>query len=191
MTKEGLLFEHVVIVEDDENLCRSLVASTSPYSEKVSFCHSLDEAKETIPKLCPELIILDFSLEGGTALDLWDTILSCSPYPKIIVISAYASDEEIFSVAQLGAIHFLKKPFTLEVYKKTIKNVASYSPPDYLPFIRLSVGHRNLKDVEAGVRESMIEEAVNKVGGSRRGAAKILRVSRQFIQHAINKYKNK
>lgn len=190
MTIEHRLFNQVVIVEDDENLCRTLVSSASPYAREVFFCHSLNKAKDLLPTLSPELVMLDFQLGDGSAIDLWDTISQCSPYPKIIVMSAYATDEQVFSVAQLGAISFLKKPFTLTTFQEALEQVASFSPPDYLPFIRLAVGHKNLKDVENDIRGSMIKEAVNTVGGSKRGAAKILSVSRQLIQHAINKYKN-
>ena len=58
-------------------------------------------------------------------------------------------------------------------------------PPRLTPRLRAAVGIVGLKEVEALARRTMVEEALARESGSRRGAARLLRISRQLLQHAI------
>jgi transcriptional regulator with PAS, ATPase and Fis domain len=50
------------------------------------------------------------------------------------------------------------------------------------------VGQRQIHEVQDEVRETMLREALGRARGSRRAAAKLLRVSRQLVQHMLRRY---
>ena len=56
---------------------------------------------------------------------------------------------------------------------------------DFLPRVRGVVGERSLHEVEREVRATMVNEALTRAGGSRREAARLLKVSRQLLQHIL------
>lgn len=59
-------------------------------------------------------------------------------------------------------------------------------PPDLLPALRASAGQMPLHSLESFVRDTLVDEALAKSQGSVRGAAKLLRISRQLLQHILN-----
>ena len=60
-------------------------------------------------------------------------------------------------------------------------------PPDLTPYVRASVGIVPLQHIEEHVRHTMLQEALARSGGNRRGAARMLKVSRQLLQHMLRK----
>jgi DNA-binding NtrC family response regulator len=57
--------------------------------------------------------------------------------------------------------------------------------PDLRPALKQLVGHKPLAEVETEVRAVMLEEALSRTGGSRRGAARLLSMSRQLVQYVL------
>lgn len=180
-------FKRTLVVEDDPHLCKALTSSLDSYSSEIRVCCTINEAETVIEDWHPDLMFLDFKLSDGIALDLLGKISQRSPYPIIIAISAYALPEETFQLARFGVRTFLQKPINLADLEATLDRVSA-DIPNLVPHIRTAVGAISLKEVEQCVRQTMLEEALGRVDGSRRGAAKLLQVSRQFIQHVVNKF---
>jgi DNA-binding NarL/FixJ family response regulator len=71
-----------------------------------------EEAAKMISDLQPDLILLDLVLPLKSGLDLLKEISITSPQTKAVVVSSI-DDEQIISKAKaLGAISYIKKPFT-------------------------------------------------------------------------------
>jgi len=97
-----------------------------------------------------------------------------------------AGPEQSFRLAQRGVRAYLPKPFATTDLLQAI-NQAFNGPLDLRPHVRSVVGRLSLQEVEAEVRRTMLQEALARAGGSRRAAARLLRVSRQLVQHIIKK----
>ena len=103
-----------------------------------------------------------------------------------IAMSGVARPEQAFELATRGARAFLDKPVTVAEVEAALYDAAA-EPPDIEPFVKALVGKRPVRDVEAQVRQTMVGEALAQARGSRRGAARLLRISRQLLQHILRR----
>ncbi len=60
----------------------------------------------------PDILLLDLVLPLKNGLDILHELSSLSPETKVIVISSLDDEEIILKAKALGAIEYLKKPFT-------------------------------------------------------------------------------
>lgn len=177
--------QRLLIVEDDDALRRNLMAALSRRASSTMACGTVREALEAItgPKP-PDLMVLDVSLPDGDAFAILERTSRLAAMPIIIAISGEASAGQSFELAQKGVRAFLPKPFDLVTLERTI-DAARTQAPDLVPHLRNAVGHAPVRDVEHVVRRTMVTEALGRTHGSKNGAAKILCVSRQLLQHMV------
>ena len=186
---KDMLCDRILVVEDDHGLCRALVRALQPYARKIRSCASIKEADRIIEDWQPELMMLDFKLSDGDAGALLKKLSLRSPCPVIIALSGCAKPKDAFDLAHFGVRFFLQKPIELSSLESVLKRALN-EKPNLAPHIRNSVGIVGLKNLESEVRHTLLKEALGRAHESRRGAAKLLRVSRQFVQHAIRKLKD-
>lgn len=176
----------ILIVEDDPNLAQSLANLARDWADVVMVTGTIIEARRVIMAESPSIVILDFMLPDGDALDLLEMECARLRAPAVVAISAMAHPADTFRLAQLGVRAFLEKPFSLASLEDALRSAVDTSP-DITPLVRAAVGSIALKNMEVSVRRAMVDEALSRSEGSRRGAARILGVSRQFLQHALRK----
>lgn len=177
--------QRVLIIEDDSALSSTLQAAFLGRARSVCAARSLSEAMDCLEPP-PDLVLMDFALPDGTVDGLLDRLRSIRPFPLLIAMSGAASTEEAFRLAQTGVRGFLQKPFDLHQLTLVCERSLS-EPPDMAEAIRQAVGKVSLETLEDRVRGTMIEEALAQSKGSRRGAAKLLDISRQLLQHIVKK----
>ena len=173
-------FQSALVVEDDRPLAAALVAALQGQVESVAWSFSTSEARELLLRLQPDLLVLDVMLPDGTAFDVLNSVRESGRSPAVIAISGCADPEETFQLAAQGVRAFLKKPLSLDALKKAIVR-ARMNPPDLIPHLRATVGRTGVREVEAQVRRVMVREALACSGGNRRGAARLLSVSRELL----------
>jgi len=76
--------------------------------------HSAGEAETAIHSLEPDLVLLDLYLPDEHGLELLRRVRALQAPPDVIVITAARDAENIRTAMQLGAVHYLVKPFTFE-----------------------------------------------------------------------------
>lgn len=123
-------------------------------------------------------------LPDGTGLDVLSVSSRLSPTPTVVAVSGEATPEDSFRLARAGVCCFLRKPFRLEQIRGALEEALDVVP-DPLAEIRSSVGKIPIKDLEANVRRAMVSEALVRSRGSVRGAAQLLGISRQLLQHIL------
>lgn len=179
-------FSTVMVVEDDAALARTIESALSAWTTQVQVCRRAGDAVRLLPQLHPELLLLDVALPDGSAFDVLDALRRVEPVPMVIAMSGSAQADESFRLAQLGVRAYLRKPFTLEELNAAL-TLARTAPADLRPHVRNLVGLRPIHEVEDEMRQTMLSEALARSGGSRRGAARLLAVSRQLLQHMLRK----
>ncbi|HEY3312673.1 MAG TPA: response regulator transcription factor [Anaerolineales bacterium] len=101
-----------VLVVDDQILFRegliSLVRSTTDF-EAVGGAGSVHEGIEQALALKPDIILMDFSLPDGTGLDATSAILRVLPDCKIIFLTVYETDQNLFAALRMGAKGYMLK----------------------------------------------------------------------------------
>lgn len=188
----GKYMKRVLIVEDDHMLGLTLCDTLHRHGLESRLSHTVQEARINLtqypPLWFPDLLLLDVSLPDGSAFDLLHDLRSRSPRPLVVAISGKVCPKECFDLALLGVQRFLPKPLDLDVLESTLRDVSAQIP-DVDTHLRLLVGKLSLHDMENQVRVTMVAEALAR-GRSMRGAARLLSISRQLLQHILRKEDN-
>jgi DNA-binding NtrC family response regulator len=179
--------QKVLVVEDDGALRGAVARLTRGWGAETHEASSIRGAVSLLARHQLDLVITDVRLPDGSA----DTIVAAAaklhPRPVIVGMSGLASAEESFELARLGADVYIAKPFSLQQLKETVEAVLD-GAPDLAPFISRAVGRESLPDVTRSVRKVMVEEAIARAEGSRSGAARLLNVTRQAVQQALQSF---
>lgn len=107
----------VLVVDDDYRVAKVHAAYVSrvPGFTPVGQAHTANQASQAITDLCPQLVLLDLYLPDGHGLDLVRTLSeTAGPKPDFVVITAARDVDTVRSAIQLGAVHYLVKPFGFE-----------------------------------------------------------------------------
>lgn len=179
--------ERVLVVEDDPALSRSLQRALAERFSEVRVARTRAEAAAMLRASPPDLLLLDVVLPDGTAADVLRDAVRCRPIPTMVAMSGEASSEQSFELAQLGVRGYVSKPLTAETLGRTIDE-ALKSAPILEPTLRATVGQRSLREVEREVRATMVSEALARSRDNRRGAARLLSISRQMLQHILRRH---
>jgi len=179
-----MLVERCLLVEDDVRLRTSLSEYLVPHVGQLEACGDARRGIEIIRAFSPQLIVLDFQLEDGNAFDILAVADMQQPAPAALVMSGRAGPAQAFELSDRGVRGYVQKPVDPETLLEAMRGVLE-TPPRLAPRLRAAVGNLGLKEVEALTRRTMVEEALARESGSRRGAARLLHVSRQLLQHAI------
>jgi two-component system, response regulator RegA len=174
----------LMVVEDDPALARTLEDALSGAAQTVRFCRTAGEAVAALREFTPELMLLDVALPDGSAFDVLAALADVHPTPIVVAMSGTAEPSESFRLAQLGVRTYLHKPLRLDELEAALV-YARTAPADLRPYARGLVGLRPIHEVEEELRKTMVEEALARAGGSRSGAARLLAVSRQLLQHML------
>lgn len=104
----------VLLVEDDESLCRIVSRYLRARGYKVEVSPSAEAADGTLRRgVRPDLILLDLNLPGDTG---WDLVrggaIADAGSPPVVIASATAVSPK--RLAEFGVAGYLPKPFPLE-----------------------------------------------------------------------------
>lgn len=103
-----------VLVVDDDYRVADIHASFVERVPGYVVCgkaHSAQEAIGLAQRLRPELVLMDVYLPDGDGLQVVRALLDEPDPPAIIVISAAREIDAVRQAMQLGALHYLMKPF--------------------------------------------------------------------------------
>lgn len=112
----------VLVVDDDYRVSRihSAYVARAQGFEVVAEAHTLAEAVAAIDAHEPHLVLLDIYLPDGSGLDLIRHLMTREQRPDCIVITAARDVETVRTAMQLGAVHFLVKPFTFTALEERL-----------------------------------------------------------------------
>lgn len=176
---------HLLLVEDSESLACVLEDALRPHAEHITHAPTLAAARGVLRDHPPDAVIMDVSLPDGTSDALLEDLHAVEPLPHVIAISGSATAEQAFRLAAGGVRAFVPKPLDLAQLEAVWTETLS-RPPDLVHALRASAGQVPLHQLEGIVRATLVDEALAKSRGSVRGAAKLLRISRQLLQHILN-----
>ncbi|MEO7018401.1 MAG: response regulator [Leifsonia sp.] len=113
----------VLVVDDDYRVAAVHVAFVErvPGFRVVGKAHTAADARELARTLRPDLVLMDIYLPDGDGLQVARELLSSPPSPAVMVISAASDIEAVQQAVQLGAVHYLVKPFSLAALAERLK----------------------------------------------------------------------
>jgi response regulator of citrate/malate metabolism len=103
----------VLVVDDDYRIASVHAAFTErvPGFRVVGQAHTAADALMLTQLLHPDLVLMDVYLPDGDGLQVVRSLLGTPPSPAVIVISAANDIATVQQAVQLGAVHYLVKPF--------------------------------------------------------------------------------
>jgi response regulator of citrate/malate metabolism len=114
-----------LVVDDDYRVAEihaSLVARVPDFTV-VGRAHTAAQARAEIERLRPDLVLLDLYLPDGHGLDLIRAVnASGDPRPDFLVITAARDLPTVRGTMQLGAVHYLVKPFGFRLLSERLTN---------------------------------------------------------------------
>jgi len=122
------------LIVDDEPLARRelhrLLAVFS-WMQIVGEASNIDEARERIERLSPDVVFLDIQMPGGTGFDL---LTQLDRVPRIIFTTAY--DEYAVKAFDVNALDYLLKPIEPERLTTALRKIPVTAPPLEQLFVR-------------------------------------------------------
>ncbi|MBM7620754.1 NarL family two-component system response regulator LiaR [Bacillus tianshenii] len=124
----------VAVVDDHDMVRKGLLAYlvTEPGIEIVGEGASGKAAIELARKEMPDVMLMDLLMEDGTGIDATREIVKFHPNCKIIIITSYYDDEQVFPAIEAGAYSYLLKTARAEdiilAIEKAVRNEPVIEP---------------------------------------------------------------
>lgn len=112
-----------VLLAEDEALGEAVAAFLKVKGFEVSRHETAAETLRAAETFTPDLLLFDYSLPDGTALDLLKKVKAIHPGASAIVLTGRGSIELAVECMQVGADHFLTKPVKLDALLAVIHKV--------------------------------------------------------------------
>ncbi|WP_072136169.1 response regulator transcription factor [Bacillus kwashiorkori] len=117
----------VVVVDDHEMVRRGLISYllTEDDIDVVGEAASGNAGVKVVKETIPDVVLMDLLMENGNGIEATAEILKFHPTCKIIIITSYYDDEQVFPAIEAGAFSYLLKTAraeeVVEAIKKAIK----------------------------------------------------------------------
>ena len=112
-----------LVVEDDYHVAKIHASYVRKVGGFVVVGHAPDAAtaRAEIQRLSPAFVLLDLYLPDGNGLDIVrESVTRAGPRPDFLVITAARDVASVRTAMQLGAVHYLVKPFTFAQFEERL-----------------------------------------------------------------------
>jgi DNA-binding NarL/FixJ family response regulator len=101
----------VAIVEDNRDFRATLARymDEAPGHRCVCACSSSEEALQKIPRLLPDVVLMDIHLPNMSGLDCTRRLKELCPSVQVLILTVYEDNERIFGALKAGAGGYLLK----------------------------------------------------------------------------------
>ncbi|MEY2429033.1 MAG: hypothetical protein QOJ40_1918 [Verrucomicrobiota bacterium] len=101
----------VAIVEDNRDFRATLAryVDEAPGHRCVCACSSSEEALQKIPRLLPDVVLMDIHLPNMSGLDCTRRLKELCPSVQVLILTVYEDNERIFGALKAGAGGYLLK----------------------------------------------------------------------------------
>ncbi|MCG3135561.1 MAG: Regulator of RpoS [Planctomycetes bacterium] len=115
----------VFVVDDEEQICVLLQRTLARDGLRVLAYTTADQALTALSSERPDLIVTDMMMPGTNGLDFAQRALAVSRDVSVIVITGYASLENVVDALRSGVDDFVTKPFSASEIRAVVARVLS------------------------------------------------------------------
>ncbi|MBK4207785.1 response regulator [Bacillus licheniformis] len=118
----------VFIVEDDirnADIHQKLISKIDGFSV-IGIAENFQDAKDLLPDVKPDLVLLDIFLPDGSGMELLWLIRQTLRHTDVMMITAAKEVEYVEQAIRAGAVDYLIKPIMFSRLKETLLNYRSY-----------------------------------------------------------------
>jgi two-component system, NtrC family, response regulator PilR len=114
--------QSVLIVDDEPDIRELLDITLSRMGLQTHNAATLEEAKELVARVQPDLCLTDMRLPDGNGISLVQYIQQEFPHIPVAMITAHGSVETAISALKAGAFDFISKPVELENLRRLVSS---------------------------------------------------------------------
>jgi two-component system nitrogen regulation response regulator GlnG len=128
----------LLLIDDEEDVRYSIQRIFDSPEIELSTAASGEEGLKVIPKIKPDLVLMDVRMGGMNGLETLRRIRAANPKMLVILMTAYGTTQTAIEAMKLGAYDYLLKPFDIPKLKELVgnalkaardmKQVVSYEP---------------------------------------------------------------
>jgi len=161
-----------ILVVDDHPIVRAgleSILNSQPDMQVIGYADSGDLAVDKACELNPDIVLMDLRLPGMSGVDAIRLIRESRSEAKILVLTTYDGDEDIYRALQAGARAYLLKGMTTDELVATIRTVhagKSYIPPAIAERLAERMGTEDLTIRELDVLEQIVQGKSSKEIGT-------------------------
>lgn len=175
-----------ILIVDDHPVVRfglSAIIKSQPGMIVAAEATTGKEAVELFFRDLPDITLMDLRLPGMSGLDAIRTILSAAPSAKIIVLTTYEGDEDIYQALDAGAKGYLLKDAPHSNLLKAIQQV--YAGGRFIPAAVAETLAARTPSSDLTPRERQILSLIVK-GLSNKGIGEALGISEGTVKTHVN-----
>lgn len=117
---------HILIIDDDPNICNILVKLTESFEHQPVAAHTLAGGFARAQENAFDLVLLDLELPDGYGLEILPDLLKVPSAPEVIIVTGAGDDRGAELAFKYGAWDFIRKPFLLEEVSLPITRALQY-----------------------------------------------------------------
>ena len=138
----------ILCVEDEDGIRKRLINILSYYFDDIYEANSGQKGFEIYSEYKPNIIFTDIQMNDGDGIELIKKIRKNDIQTKIVVLTAYSSEEYLFDLINLNIDHYILKPFNATKLKDVLKKILREKLDSVLeiyPEIFLTLSSRELR----------------------------------------------
>jgi len=113
----------VLIVDDDQSICKWLSAVLTAEGYLCRIAHSCEEAEPLLRKGHFQLTLLDIYLGNRNGLEFLERLKSLQPECNCVMMTAHASVETVARSVAGGALEYLSKPLLIDELLTVVRRI--------------------------------------------------------------------
>ena len=114
---------HLLVVEDERDLCQTIVRSLRRLAYSVDFCYDGEQALELLGVERYDLVLLDRNLPGRDGMTVLRTLRRTDRQTPVLILSARGEVHDKVEGLDAGANDYLAKPFHLAELEARIRSL--------------------------------------------------------------------
>ena len=126
---DGASEKVVLVVDDESDLVETCARLLARRGYRVVTARSCAGGQAALRDEAPALLVSDLRLPDGDGLGLVRAARSLAPPIPAIVITGYASETTREAARAAGAVAFIGKPFTTELFARAVEEALRHSAP--------------------------------------------------------------
>ncbi|HIJ78266.1 MAG: sigma-54 dependent transcriptional regulator [Desulfobulbaceae bacterium] len=116
----------ILIVDDDQALCRSLQLQLGLKRHEVRCSFDVHSGFAQVEGFVPELVLLDLNLPDQSGLKALPQFLTGSSLPTVVIMTGEADNNAAVEAMRNGAFDYLRKPLDFDDISALIERVARH-----------------------------------------------------------------